>query len=157
MFRVAAEATPKSTSAVFGTRRHRSPQKPTHRASHRADEVENVVLVPCRDHLAKQVILLACISPHSLGLGRVVPVLPVGPARPLQSLWRSARVRCQRGPTEAPGSAPARLGSMLLLPADRASGQAVGSSYSCPGCTGRARPYTLADGLYQCQGGQDLM
>jgi hypothetical protein len=25
--------------------------------------------------LAKQAILLACISPHSLGLGRVVPVL----------------------------------------------------------------------------------
>src|SRR5215207_1560363 len=35
------------------------------RASHRADQVENVVLVACRDQLAKQAILLACISPHS--------------------------------------------------------------------------------------------
>src|SRR5829696_7785612 len=33
--------------------------------------------------------LLARISPHSLRLGRVVPVLPVGPARLLQSLWRA--------------------------------------------------------------------
>jgi hypothetical protein len=33
---------------------------------HRADQVQNVVLVPCRDQLPKQAILLACISPHSL-------------------------------------------------------------------------------------------
>jgi hypothetical protein len=64
----------------------------TRAASHRADEVENVVLVPCRDQLPKQAIMLACISPHSLRLGRVVPVLPVGPARPLQT-FGSARPR----------------------------------------------------------------
>jgi hypothetical protein len=57
--------------------------KPPHRASHRADEVENVVLVAC---LPKQAILLACISPHSLRLGRVVPVLPVRPAGAFETL-----------------------------------------------------------------------
>jgi hypothetical protein len=46
----------------------------TREASHRADEVENVVLVPCRDQSAKQAIVLACISPHSLRLGRVVVI-----------------------------------------------------------------------------------
>jgi hypothetical protein len=61
----------------------------TREALHRADEVENVVLVPCRDQLAKQTILLTRLSPHLLCLGRVIPVLPVGPARPLQSLWRA--------------------------------------------------------------------
>src|SRR5215212_10221937 len=51
-----------------------------------ADEVENLVLVARRDQLPKQPILLACISPHSLRLGRVVPVLPVGPPAARQSL-----------------------------------------------------------------------
>jgi hypothetical protein len=46
----------------------------TREALHRADEVENVVLVPCRDQSAKQAIVLACISPHSLRLGRVVVI-----------------------------------------------------------------------------------
>src|SRR3954471_5887940 len=46
-------------------------------------------LISCRDQLAKKAILLACISPNLLRLGRVVPVLPVGPARPRQSLWRA--------------------------------------------------------------------
>ena len=55
----------------------------------RADQVQNGVLVACRDQLAKQAILLACISPHSLRLGRVVPVLPVGPAGALQPLRRA--------------------------------------------------------------------
>jgi hypothetical protein len=50
---------------------------------------QNSVLVPCCDQLPKQPILLARLSPHSLRLRRVVPVLPVGPARPLQSLWRA--------------------------------------------------------------------
>jgi hypothetical protein len=82
------EATPDSTSAVL---RPTPAQilKPPHRALHRADQVQNVVLVPCRNQLAKQPILLTRLSPHSLRLGRVVPVLPVGPARPLQSLWRA--------------------------------------------------------------------
>ena len=84
-----AEATPDSTSAVLRHSQAQITRKPPHRASHRADEVENVFLISCRDQLAKQAILLACISPHSLRLGRVVPVLPVGPARPLQFLWRA--------------------------------------------------------------------
>ena len=71
-----AEATPNSTSAVLG----HSQVQITREASHRADEVENVVLVACRDQLPKQAELLTRLSPHSLRLGRVVPVLPVGPA-----------------------------------------------------------------------------
>ena len=74
---IPAEATPDSTSAVL---RHTQAQITLEAAPrHRADEVENVFLIPCRDQLAKQAILLACISPNLLHLGRVVPVLPVGP------------------------------------------------------------------------------
>ena len=42
--------------------------------SGKADEVENVVLVPCRDQLVKQAILLARLSPHLLRLSREVAV-----------------------------------------------------------------------------------
>jgi hypothetical protein len=58
-------------------------------ALHRADQVQNAVLVPCRDQLPKQAILLACISPHSLRLRRVVPVLPTTLARPLKTFGRA--------------------------------------------------------------------
>ena len=75
-----AEATPDSTSAVLG----HSQVQITREASHRADEVENIVLVACRDQLPKHAKLLTRLSPHSLRLGRVVPVLPVGPAGSLQ-------------------------------------------------------------------------
>ena len=57
-----AEATPGSTSGVLRHTQAQITLKPPHRASHRADEVENVVLVACRDQLPKQAILLACIS-----------------------------------------------------------------------------------------------
>ena len=84
-----AEATPDLTSAVLRASAGADHPRSPHRASHRADEVENVVLVACCDQLPKQAILLARLPPHPLRLGRVVPVLPVGPARPLQSLWRA--------------------------------------------------------------------
>ena len=63
------------------------PQEPE--GSHRADQVENVVFVACRNQLSKQAILLARFSAHTLRLDRVVPVLPTALARPLQSLWRA--------------------------------------------------------------------
>src|SRR5215207_6829879 len=65
-------------------------------ASHRADQVEEVVFVAYGDQLPKHAELLARLSPHSLRLGRVVPVLPVGPAGSLQAFW------CSR-----PGAEPA--------------------------------------------------
>jgi hypothetical protein len=81
-----AKATPDSTSAVLRHTQAQITRQAAASASHRADEGENVVLIPCRDQLAKQAILLACISPHSLRLGRVVPVLPVGPPAARQPL-----------------------------------------------------------------------
>jgi hypothetical protein len=49
-----AEATPESTSAVLGALAGTDhPRSLPHRASHRADEVENVVLVACIDQLPK--------------------------------------------------------------------------------------------------------
>ena len=51
---IPAEATTESTSAVLRHSQVQITLKPPHRASHRADEVENVVLIACCDQLAKQ-------------------------------------------------------------------------------------------------------
>ena len=57
-----------------------------HLASHRADQVENVASVPGRDQLPKQAIRPARLPPHSLHLGRVASVLPVGSAGAFEPL-----------------------------------------------------------------------
>jgi hypothetical protein len=72
-----AEATPESTSAVLEHSQVQITRQAAASASHGADQVENVVLIPCRDQLPKQLQLLTRLSPHLLRLGRVVPVLPV--------------------------------------------------------------------------------
>jgi len=56
LFRAAApaEATPESTSAVLEDSHVQFIREAPQRALHRADQVENIVLVPCRDQLAKR-------------------------------------------------------------------------------------------------------
>jgi len=105
-----AEATPDSTSAVLG----HSQVQITREASHRADEVENVVLVACRDQLPKHAELLTRLSPHSLRLGRVVPVLPVGPAGSLQAFWCSW-ARAQSAMYATPPVRHCRLAARLAI------------------------------------------
>jgi hypothetical protein len=130
-------------SAFRRRRRHpanylaRSRSQAPQTALHRADEVENVVLVACVDQLAKQPIVLTRLSPHPLGLGRVVPVLPVGPARPLQSLWRAR----SGASSTVHAASPVRHRSTstpLTIPAPRATSRVTGRVAPAAGRAGRA-------------------
>src|SRR5215217_3629136 len=83
-------------------------------ASHRADQVEEVVFVAYGDQLAKHAELLTRLSPHSLRLGRVVPVLPVRPAGAFETLG-SARAGAESAVHATPPVRHCRLAAWLAI------------------------------------------